>query len=175
MSDDPFYRERRRTWRLHFTKALLFTLFLVYPGVSSRVLSIYLCKEVNTVPYLVHDFTLHCYTGQWNSYAIYAAVMVGVYPIGIPAFFFALLWKNRHKLQSSRRKQRLGFLYQSYSSEMWWWEMVEMGHKLCLTSLFSFLSAFFGKIEAQLCAGMALSAVYIITILVITHPSFHLQ
>ncbi len=51
-------------------------------------------------------------------------------PIGIPAFFWALLWRNRFALHTDSVKARFGFLYAGYRAEVWWFEMVDAIHKV---------------------------------------------
>lgn len=45
--DSPEARHRRQRWRLNAYKLVLFTLFLIYPGVSRTVLAMLVCVDVN--------------------------------------------------------------------------------------------------------------------------------
>jgi len=42
---------------------------------------------------------VECLTSQWNGYAVFASFMILLYPLGIPALFFFLLFKYRHRLK----------------------------------------------------------------------------
>ena len=101
LSDDRSrYRDiinkRQKSWRM-----LIFSLFLVFPGVSARVFSAFLCTEVDGVTvssqqsvfasdlhcfflcqYLVPDFRYQCYSGEWNDNLWVAIVGLILYPIG---------------------------------------------------------------------------------------------
>jgi len=45
--------------------------------------------------YLRLDYSLDCDGGRYSSFVWFAALMVLVYPVGIPALYFTLLWNNR--------------------------------------------------------------------------------
>ena len=97
---------------------VIFSLFLVYPLVSSTIFRIFVCKRIYGIDYLLADFTKECYTSEWRIYTIYASVMILVYPIGVPAFFFYMLWRYRRhdRLHEPGVMSELGFLYSAYDS-----------------------------------------------------------
>jgi hypothetical protein len=150
-------RERRVSKLL---KLVLFTMFCIYPTESSRILNMYVCREVEGVSYLVQDFNVVCYDAKWQSYLIPNIIMIAIYPVGIPLFFAALLFANRKKLGELRTRVRIGFLYDGYASDMWWFELADMFHKLMLTSVVTFLPKFM-----LIPSGMTLSMGYLFIIL----------
>ena len=129
-------------------------------GVSSSVLRLYVCKRIERTHYLIADFSVECFTPKWQSYAYGTMALVLLYPIGIPLFFFMLLAVNRHRLREDRVKAQLGFLYEGYRWEVWWWEIVDCFHKLFLTSVI----AFFPR-ESQLPVGMCAATLYLVLLL----------
>jgi hypothetical protein len=149
----------QRRLRKKAYKLILFTLFLFYPSVARNVLAFFSCREVNGVSYLLADFSVRCgpSDSQWSSYLPMAVVATIVYPIGIPALFLWLLWRNRASLEHSATMSWLGFVYQGYSSGLWWCEMVEMAEKLFLTSLLTFITP-----NKQLAAGLAVTGAYLV-------------
>ncbi len=56
----------------------------MYPAVSSRVLSFFICRTVSGTSYLVADFELECYNSEWYQYLPVALVGLLLYPLGIP-------------------------------------------------------------------------------------------
>jgi TRAP-type C4-dicarboxylate transport system permease small subunit len=152
-------RTRRKFWKL-----VLFTAFLIYPGVSSTILSMFMCEKVNDTIYLKADFSLRCGDKRWISYLPAGIIGILVYPIGIPAFFFYLLRRYRNRLQQPDIQAELGFLYLAYSPASWWFELVDMLHKLTLTSLVAFLPG-----SGQMPAAMTASTLYTV-ILLVSHP-----
>jgi hypothetical protein len=47
MNDDATKRRKHRTWRNNSWKLLLWSLFLVYPGVSRKILGMLECRQVD--------------------------------------------------------------------------------------------------------------------------------
>jgi len=130
---------------------------LIYPAVSSRVLSTFVCRHVNDSYYLVADFTRLCYDDTWYAYLPYTICMVFVYPIGIPLLFYLLI----RFLRQGESMSSIGFLYEAYEKDTWYFELVDMFVKLILTSLLAFFPT-----GAQLQMGMAVIGCYINIILV---------
>ncbi len=87
-----------------------------------------------------------------------------VYPIGIPMFFGVLLRNNRDRLQEPFIRAQLGFLYAGYRKQAWWFELVDLIHKLIVTSLLAFLTT-----EGQLTTAIVVIVIYLIIILRV-HP-----
>jgi len=135
-------------------------LFLIYPEVSQTILEMYVCREVEGVWYMVADFNLICYDARWKSYLPGNIIAIIVYPIGIPfLFFLLLLWSRRNFYKNSTRIQ-FGFLYDGYAKDTWWFELVDMAHKLYLTSILAFIPT-----NQQSWAGMIVAILYAIIIL----------
>jgi len=104
---------------------------------------------------LVSDFTVVCYTPTWYAYAKFGYAMIVVYPFGIPAVFLLMLLRYRKRLNDVGVRAELGFLYDAYTRDMWWFEMADLMHKLAVTSLIAFLPP-----EMQMPFGMGIVAVY---------------
>jgi len=75
----------------------------------------------------------------------------------------------RKRLHENPVKAQLGFLYAGYRDEHWWFEMVDIFHKLFITSIL----AFFPQV-AQLPTGMVVVILYMITLLVV-NPYFRVD
>ena len=71
---------------------------------------------------------------RW-SWLPYALVMIVVYPIGIPAAFFFLVRRNLGRLREPDIRMTLGFLYEAYDHDMYWFELMDMTNKLFMTSV----------------------------------------
>jgi len=129
--------------------------------ISSLVLSFFHCYNVQNVSYLVYDFSLLCYDHLWFRYLPLALIMLIIYPIGVPLAFFVLLFRSRNQLKLRETKNWLGFLYEAYYFDQWWFELVDMLHKLFLTSILRFFSVAF-----QLPTAMSIVILYLIILLV---------
>jgi len=148
---------RRRTFRKAM-KMILFILFLLYPLVSSTVLRLYVCKDINGTSYLRADYNTICYTEQWYSYATVGYAGIALYPVGIPMLTLFLLYRNRKQLRRPGVRAELGFLYDPYDTSKWWFELVDSLHKLTMTSLLSFIA------DKQLAAGLGFACIYLIVL-----------
>jgi hypothetical protein len=78
--------------------------------------SFFVCRQIGDQDYLVADLQLLCYTETWNNWVAVAGIAVLIYPVGIPVFFFVVLYKNRYRLGKTAVKQSLGFLYEGAES-----------------------------------------------------------
>jgi len=61
LQDNDAFRKERDVTRKRIMKMICFALFLMYPAISAEVLSMYLCRTVNGVSYMIVDFTLYCH------------------------------------------------------------------------------------------------------------------
>jgi hypothetical protein len=125
-----FRRAIRKFWKM-----FLFTLFLIYPQVSSIMVRLYACRTVEGVTYLTSDFRVLCSSSEWFNRALLNIVFVVLYPIGILYLFTMILHENRDRLNSPECLIQFGFLYGAFNRDVWWFELVDMTHKLFMTSI----------------------------------------
>jgi len=74
-----------------------------------------------------------------------------------------VLWRNRRRLTLPAVSLSYGFLYEAYTSHLWYFELVDMLNKLFLTSLLPFFTA-----DAQAPVGLAWCGAYTIFILLMS-------
>lgn len=101
----------RRRSKIRFYRMMEFFLFLIYPTISSNVLALFVCQNINGVDYLVADMSQLCYSDTWYSYIYIGATFSVLYPVGIPLFFFYRLYLHREKLEAASVRAENGFLY----------------------------------------------------------------
>jgi hypothetical protein len=135
----------------HYLVFLAMT-FLVYSTVSTAVFQTFACdrtdEDINTAVrtrYLRADYSVQRDTSEHKLFKVYAAVMIIIYPLGIPALYAWLLWSNRQKIcvlnrhdDASLRPTR--FLWAPYTSRMYYWEVVECMRRLLLTGAIVFIA-----------------------------------
>lgn len=138
MSDTEVYKLKREVATVKFWRLCLFTVFLMYPYVSSSIFRMYVCYNLEGVYYMKMDFEVLCYEAEWNAMIPPSTVMILVYPFGIPFFTFILLYRSRKRLFATDVRVRLGFLYESYNKYNWYFEMVVMVNKLFLVAFVGF-------------------------------------
>jgi hypothetical protein len=140
----------------------------MYPGVSSRVLAMFHCIEVEGVSYLAADTSLQCDDSQYQSYLPLALIGTLLFPIAIPLSFFILLHRYRFR-RNDHSVAWLDFLRAAYSQRLSYFELVDMAEKLFLSSLLVFVSP-----TSRLQVGLACVAIYMVIILQYTpylHPN----
>ena len=83
------------------------------------------------------SFTVDCNSDAYRVYAVFAAIFIVIYPIGIIAFFVALLYLNRHALGEhggggehgdrwwSGELETFDFLVDGYRRGAFWFEILE--------------------------------------------------
>ena len=101
------------------------SMFCLYPGLAQRIFQIFRCTTVTFYPekvqYMSNDFNVRCY-GDEHTYATHVAIVFMVlFVLGIPAFMFTTLYRNKHILHSKfdimllvylkRRRTNSWFLY----------------------------------------------------------------
>lgn len=161
MVDRTFYNSLRVKSSVKIWKVSIVTVFLLYPYVSSTVLSVYNCRTVDDQSYLVRDFTVHCDPGSdWATTAYTNIIFVIIYPIGVPLCSFLLLYYA--DLTDPLTIVKLGFLYQAFTIKCWYFELIDMLFKLTLTSLVEFFS-----LEAELRIALFLCTLYLVLVLLL--------
>ena len=78
-------------------------------------------------------------------------------------YFFSLLRSHRARLHLPAVRVQLGFLYEAYHGSLWYFEIVDMAHKLFLTSLVAFLPQ-----DAALAVGVGVAGLYLGVLLVVS-------
>jgi hypothetical protein len=126
---------------------LVTIVFLLYPGIVTRVFTTLKCQQIGTKSYLVADYSVVCWEGDHADYALAMAVFSVVYVVGIPLGTSALLHCNRKLLHSEQIDSKnvvlkakaesfgkvYGSLYEAYDPEYYWFETLIMIQKALLT------------------------------------------
>lgn len=164
-SDKDDARLRRARARSTFWRVLVFTMFLCYPAISREIFSYFRCVAVpdgyTTNYFLLASFSEQCYTEQW--YQLLAPVIITflIYPVGIPLLFFWALVRFRDSLRDNTMLYSLGLIYSGYHPEFWWFELLDMGHKLVITCIVALLPSK----DGQIIFALVVSALYLLTLL----------
>lgn len=147
----------------------LFTTFICFTPCSDAIFRTFSHENFDDgTCFLTSDYSTRCHEDRFIYQLILASLFIVVYPIGIPALYFVLLYANHaaidpvvpelgerarmekhgdefvHVAIAMRSKPEVGiqwlsFLFDSYEPAMWWWELFECARRLCLTSGFLLL------------------------------------
>jgi len=139
---------------------VLFSLFLIYPKVCSTILNMYVCRYIEGEYLLLSDFNILCYDSRWWFYFPTNLVGVILYPFGVPLCFLILLFRYRKQFNVPGVRLQLGFLYDGYTTYTWWFELVDVMHKLIMTCILPFIPT-----QLQMPFGMVVAMSYLVLIL----------
>ncbi|CAN0085623.1 unnamed protein product, partial [Ascophyllum nodosum] len=128
----------------------LFLLFIVYSSVSHTIFQAFACDSFDSgISYLRADFDLVCWTRAHVALTAYAALMIIVYPVGIPAVFAWALYINRDGIKGiagttdisrvSPELEAIKDLWAPYKRSRYYYEVIECGRRIALTGLTGFI------------------------------------
>jgi hypothetical protein len=144
--------------------ASLATMYLVLPSVSTLVFGLFPCDDLaNGEEYLRADYSLSCLSPVRPGIITYGAVMLLVYPLGIPAVFAWLLVRRKSKIKASVAERDEDeairgtcFLWEAYKPKYWWYEIFETARRLALTGGLGLIKP---GTETQLATGLLLATI----------------
>lgn len=129
------------------SSTLLLT-FLVYSSVSSTVFRMFACDNLDDgKSYLRADYRILCTDQKHRVFQAYAAVMIGVFPVGIPVFYGALLYHLRGlsaidgsiSWRDHPSARPTADLWAPYRPECFYYEVVECIRRIMLTGVVVFI------------------------------------
>ena len=123
--------------------------FLLYPGIVTRVFTTLKCRTIGTTPYLVADYSVVCGQGEHATMTVVMAIFSLVYVVGIPLGSTLVLFCNRRLMRldnevehtadpvllekASRFHSVFGALYNAYEPHFWYFESLILIQKALLT------------------------------------------
>lgn len=149
-------------------------LFIVYPTTSTRIFQMLpsachrICvdnRDVSCRSYLRSDYSLECFTDKYQRFFILNCALI-LYVVGVPIITLLLLYRY-HYLPSLNEfgiddrqigaKSGLSFLYENYSPDCWFWEVLELARKIILTSVIVLIG---GQSRTNLGVAAIMSGLY---------------
>ena len=116
----------------HLSAVLLLT-FFVYSNVSSILFQTFACEHLEDGKlYLRADYRIECNSRKHEKLQVYAAIMIIIYALGIPAFYATLLFKNRDILRNDETSRNncsrvlpTSGLWRPYKPQVYYFETIE--------------------------------------------------
>jgi len=154
--------------------AFVSVVFLLYPGIVTRVFTTFKCKSIGNHRYLVADYSVICGEGEHAIMSLIMVIFTIVYVIGIPLGSLAVLRYNKHLLSiphdsSSELREKsekfasiYGALYNAYEPHYWWFEAIIMVQKAMLTGGLVLIAP--GS-SAQVLVGLVIASGFLIVLL----------
>lgn len=165
-ADLELNRVKRAQAKNIFWRVIVFTVFLSYPAVSRQIVAYFRCVAVSEstgVTYYLRDsFWEQCYDDAWYSLLVPVLLALLFYPVGIPLALLYALLHNRQRFRVPAVLYSLGLAYSGFHPEFWWFELLDMLHKLVLGCLISLLP----ERSAQISVALAVSAAYALVLFI---------
>lgn len=156
-------------------RVVFLVLFLVYPAACTIILQMLppachkICvdtKQESCQSFLRSDYSVECYTSTYKKYVMVPYLMTA-FVTGFPALTLFLLWKYQHNAKtggtnideeaSNEISAGLSFLYENYSDNCWFWEVLELLRKVILTSVLILIG---GESRTNLGTAAIISGLY---------------
>jgi hypothetical protein len=87
-----------------------YLMYLVLPSVTKTIFQTFICTNINPLDepdynnepdyYLTADMNIACNSTYYYGGVYYASIMILIYPVGIPLFYFILLINNRTEIRN---------------------------------------------------------------------------
>ncbi|CAM9937989.1 unnamed protein product, partial [Ascophyllum nodosum] len=120
--------------------------FLLYATVSSTVFETFACDKLDDGRmFLRADHRLECDSETYVGFMVFAWLMIGLYPVGIPLLFALVLWNKRSKLAADDRDENISIesireLWKPYRKGVYYYEVIECLRRVTLSGVVVFFS-----------------------------------
>lgn len=117
---------------------------LLYPRSSMTALQMFATQTLDIGTFLTADYSIKVkqpgggYTATYIRYMIPGAIMLFIFAVVVPGFYFLTIWRNRKSLDDPLVAKKYGFLYGSYKRKHPYWETIESLRKF----FFAFIPVF---------------------------------
>jgi len=98
------------------------------------------------------DYTVDCDSSSYTALKAVAVVSLFLFPVGVPAFFIMLMWRERRSIHDFVSHKKYGLLFADYASTYFLWEVYDLGRKLLLSGALIFFKR--GSVAQLLVAMM---------------------
>jgi len=117
--------------------------FLVHPSLVRFQFAFLNCKELSAGSYwLAAYLNIKCWDSIHLRYVLIVAVpSMILWTLGLPALCLMYIYKSRYRLALTYMKLRLGFIYNGYTPEKFYWEFIIIYRKILIISIAVFFTS----------------------------------
>ena len=139
--DDLVLQKRKFDLKAETLGRLFLLVFVMYPGLTNKVFEGFMCRDLGDMAVLNTDYTTVCYTSEWYMIASVCGVLVLLWPIGLPAVLFFSMRRVLPLIKAGDEDtlKFWDFALGDYSTDHWYWEVVELSRKLIMAGLLGLL------------------------------------
>lgn len=137
--------------------AVFAVVFMLYPRVSSAILSTFRCRDLGEISVLEGDYHVSCTESRYSTYRAFASLLLVLWPVGIPLGLLTLLYRQWQQTlrefeaddeavetvteyHKTRAHTLYGFCVDDFRPGCWWFEPLDMLRKLALSGLLQFVA-----------------------------------
>ena len=143
------------------SRMILFFVFLLYPGLATRIFRVFACKNVGGRFFLEADYNVECFHGEHIGAVVAAVFFMLVYVVGVPIISAWVLYQAKDKLDDPKTLEQFGSLYHMYRRRHWYFESVEMIKKCFLAGALVLIAP---GTPAQILIGFFVAFVFLLTV-----------
>jgi len=162
---------RRKGWTPRFVQRDVFIMsmellfFLSYTMVNNVTMSVFKCRELDEgLAVLAADPSVVCGTKQHRSAVAVGWLSVVLLTLGVPLQAFVQMYLNRGRLDTLTMRVRLGFFFQNYRPEVYWYECFSLLRKAAIVATVVLL---------QDQVGLQVFCVTLVSIVFLTMHTYH--
>ena len=130
--------------RTRLYTVLFMIVYSIYTGVATKMFLLFKCEEIQGTWYLVADYRITCYDGEYNGYRNLAILGIVVYVFGILFGILGLLFYNKKYLYETncpedemykhvQMEKQFGSIYGDYTKDNFYFDLVDLARRLLLT------------------------------------------
>eukprot|EP01043_Picozoa_sp_COSAG02_P010453 COSAG02_NODE_367_length_23739_cov_16.775127_11_plen_251_part_00 len=136
------------TAKVQLRKNVFFGAFLIYPTITTTLFRVPQCRRLGDHLYHEDDYSVRCDAASFYSVELLTVILVIVVPVGVPAGFLFLMYRQKQVLgmvnetalggaklaavSTPDDDDRYGFLVRDFRPEFWFYEIVTYLRKLLL-------------------------------------------
>jgi hypothetical protein len=122
---NDLWKSDKFTVKDHVVLTVVVVLFLMYPTICNKTISLFACRAVGASVYLDADLQEECFVGRH----LVVVVLLGcgqiiAWVFGLPFIGCYMMWKNKKILDDPHIGFRFGLLHHGYRHERYWWEAI---------------------------------------------------
>ena len=127
--------------RRHASAFILMAFLLYATTSSSTVFETFACDELDDGRmFLRADHRLECDSERHVGFMVFAWLMIGMYPVGIPLLFALVLWNKRSMFTADNRNENIYIqpireLWKPYRKDVYYYEVIECLRRVTLSGV----------------------------------------
>lgn len=143
----------------HIIATIVLLWYLAFPTIVQKLTALVICTGPigpNNLAYFQLDPNIPC----WKDTHINTVLTVGIfgfvfYVIGLPILSYMIL-KRLEDLELPDNRVKYGILYDGYSKEFWWWEIVVVSRKFSIILIGSLMTGTMQILSVLLCVAFVI-------------------